>query len=127
MDASQNHSAENTKSLPCVELSSLLSDKSDHTMSSDSCRTDGAAAPVTDSAETENPTAESRPSVKALVSKYRSFQDKLINAKLTDFNVKKKSFATACENLNTSYNDCCMNMEGDMKRIDKVENFVRQI
>lgn len=123
---SQNQSVENAKSLPTmIELSSLiLGTSSDHSLSSyKSCM--DAEAVIAVPVEIEKPSAENRPSVKVLIDKHRSFQEKLINAGLA--NLKKKSFVTDCENSNISYDDFCRNMEGDTKRIDKVENFVSYI
>ncbi|VVC25783.1 Hypothetical protein CINCED_3A007538 [Cinara cedri] len=78
---------------------------------------------VTDT-EREIKTEKSRPSVKVLIDNHRSFQDKRLNTHVAKFNVKNKSLVIAYENLNTSYNDCCRNMEGDTQRIDKIKNFI---
>ncbi|VVC35068.1 Hypothetical protein CINCED_3A000032 [Cinara cedri] len=103
------------KSVPYMSVTSRILDKSDDSMASfKSCVTD-----------TEREIENSRPSVKALIEKHKSFQNQIMNAKETNFDVKNKSFANACENLNTSYNDCCRNMEGDTQRVDKVENVVK--
>ncbi|VVC25799.1 Hypothetical protein CINCED_3A024559 [Cinara cedri] len=115
---SQNQSMEIARSVPCMNVTSRILDKPDNSMGFfKSCVTDPER-------EFEKLTEKSRPSVKSLIDKHRLFQNKLMDAKVADFNVKKKSFAIACENLNTSY-DCCRNMEGDTQRVDKVENFVK--
>lgn len=119
----QNQALENAKSLPCMELLPLVLEKSDHSIASyKSCNVEVADANRT---EIGKPVVDNRPSVKALVEKHRLIQDKLCNAKIANLNVNKKSLITACNNLKTSYSECCKNMEGDMGRMDKVENFVR--
>lgn len=122
---SQNLSVENAKSVPSmVELSSsIFGTSSDHSISSYKSCTDAEADAIP--ARIEKSTAENRPSVKVLIDKHRSFQDKLARTGLTD--LKKKSYVTDCENLNVSYDGFCRNMEGDTKRVDKVENFVSYI
>lgn len=44
--------------------------------------------------------------VKALIEKHKSFQDRLINAKVADFDVKRKSLAKTCALLSESYANC---------------------
>ncbi|XP_060856020.1 uncharacterized protein LOC132933759 [Metopolophium dirhodum] len=107
-----------TKSLPRIELTSpiLVASDKDSQGSYKSYN-------VHEQEILEKPTVR-RPTVKALIDKHRSFQDKLLNAKVNDFNTKKKSFANACQNLCASYNDC-IKMDGDSKQVENVENFVK--
>lgn len=114
---SQNQSeVDGAKSMPCIEMPALTTDTSDQSLSFKSFSTG-------DERETDKP-SENRPTVKALVSKYGLIEEKLRNAKSNNFNIKKKSFAAACERLCTSYKDC-VNMEGDTNRVEDVETFVR--
>lgn len=63
--------------------------------------------------------------VKALVvHNNKLIQEKLLNAKAHNYEIKKKSFITACKNLAESY-DNCVNMGGDMDKVDDVNTFVR--
>jgi len=107
-----------TQSLPRIELTSpilVASDKDSHRSYK--------SYNVHEQEILEKPTVR-RSTVKALIDKHKSFQDKLLNAKVNDFNTKKKSFANACQNLCASYNDC-IKMDGDSKQVENVENFVR--
>lgn len=119
---SQNHSVKSAKSTPCIESPPLLDhaiNDSDHSLLSyKSCN--AVEDRKTDKSISEN----NRPSVKALINKHKLFQEKLFNAKVTKFNLNKKTFTTACENLYDSSNDR-IHMEGDSKRKDDVDNFVR--
>lgn len=105
------------KSTPCIEFSNILDADS---LSYVSCNTD------TEDTESRKSTEKYYPvgSVKALIDKHNSFQDKIFNAKVTNFDIKKRSFANACKDLSESYKDC-MNMDGDSERMDNVKNFVR--
>ncbi|CAI6354778.1 unnamed protein product [Macrosiphum euphorbiae] len=107
-----------TKSLPRIELTSpiLVASDQDSQGSYKSCN-------VHEQEIQRKPTVR-RTTVKALIDKHRSFQDKLLNAKVNDFNTKKKSFVNACQNLCASYNDC-IQMDGDSKQVENVENFVK--
>lgn len=112
---------EYTKSTPCIEtpspILSQIENVSDHSLSSyKSCTT-------VEDQEIDKP-IEPRSSVKALIDKHRLFQEKLFNAKITKFNINKKTFTTACENLRNSNNDR-IHMEGDHKQLNNVNNFVR--
>lgn len=103
-----------TKSMSCIELTSpILPNCSPGSYKS---------GDTIHEQEIQKPTE--RPNVKALIDKHRSFQDKLLNAKVNDFNAKKKSFANAYKNLYGSYNDC-IKMEGDTKQVENVDSFVR--
>jgi len=110
---------ERTKSLPCIELTSPILAASEN----DSLRSYKSCKAVHEQEILQKP-PEKRSKVKALIDKHKSFQDKLLNAKVNDFNTKKKSFANACENLCTSFNDC-IKMEGDLKQAEYFESFVR--
>lgn len=107
-----------TKSLPRIELTSpiLVASDQDSQGSYKSCNVHEQ--------EIQRKPSVRRPTVKALIDKHRSFQDKLLNAKVNDFNTKKKLFVNACQNLCASYNDC-IQMDGDSKQVENVENFVR--
>ncbi|XP_015371441.1 PREDICTED: uncharacterized protein LOC107167065 [Diuraphis noxia] len=106
-----------TKSLPRIELTSpiLVTSENDSLRSYKSCKA---------VQEQEQKPTERCSKVKALIEKHKSFQDKLLNAKVNDFNAKKKSFSNACENLCTSYNDC-IKMEGDSQQVEHFENVVK--
>lgn len=109
---------EGTRSMPSIEMASPILVASDHSLTSyKDCNT-------VHERETNKPTAKRRSKVRALIEKHFSFQEKVINAKVNNFNIKKKSFSNACENLCISYNDC-IKMEGDTKKLDNVNNFVR--
>lgn len=113
----QNQPVEGSKSMPCIEKSPKLVE-SDHSLTSyKSFNTE------VENGDTSK-AVEDHSTVKALIKKHTSFQENLINSKITNFNIKKKSFANACEKLNKAYNDC-INMEGDSNRVDNVEEFVR--
>lgn len=108
-----------TKSLPRIELTSpiLVTSDQDSQRSYKSCK-------AVHEQETLQKSTERRSTVKALIEKHKSFQDKLLKAKINNFNTKKKSFANACQNLCASYNDC-IKMDGDSKHVENVESFVR--
>lgn len=114
-----NATIKRTKSLPQIELISpiLVASDQDSQRSSKSCKA-GHEQEIL-----QKPT-ERRSTVKALIDKHKSFQDKLLNAKINDFSTKKKSFSNACQNLCASYNDC-IKMDGDAKQVENVESFVR--
>jgi len=109
-----NITIESTKSMPCIELSSPILDGSDHSFASyKSFNTVHEREPI-----------EIRTNVKALIDKHRSFQENLLNAKGYDFKTKQKSFTNARKNVCTSNNDC-IEMQGDTKQVENVENIVR--
>lgn len=113
-----NTTIEGTRSMPSIELASPILVESDHSLTSyKSCNT-------VHEREINKPPAEKHSKVRSLIDKHRSFQEKVLNTKVNDFNTKKKSFDNACENLCISYNDC-IKMEGDTKQLDNVNNFVR--
>lgn len=113
----QDQHVEGSKSMPCIEKPSKLVD-SDYSLTSyKSLNTEAENRDI-------NKAVENNFTVKALIKKHTSFQENLINSKITNFNLKKKSFANACEKLNKAYKDC-VNMEGDSNRVDNVEEFVR--
>lgn len=114
---SQDRSIKTIKSMPCLEMPTILD--ADSLSSYKTCNTDTAE----DTANIEKST-EKVSSVKALIDKHKSFQDKLLNAKVTNFDIKKRSFANACKDLSQTYKDC-VNMDGDSERMDNVKNFVR--
>lgn len=108
-----------TKSVPYIEMPSILP-ASDHSMMSD--KTYNAA--VVDNQEVDKPN-ENHSKVKALIYyNNKLIQEKRLNAKVNNYEIKKKSFNVACQNLAKSY-DSCVNMKGDMDRVDDVNNFVR--
>ncbi|XP_060845535.1 uncharacterized protein LOC132925131 [Rhopalosiphum padi] len=112
-----NTTIECTKSMPCIEFPSPILDTSNHSLGSyKSCD-------VVREQEIQKPIERSS-NVKALIEKHRSFQDKLLNAKVNDFNTKKKSFANAYKNLCSTYNDC-IKMKGDTKQVENVNSFVK--
>lgn len=110
---------EGAKSTPCVRATApiLARDSSDHSMGSyKSCEAYHDDSEVRD----EQPV-----SVRSLIEKHKSFQDKLINAKMTDFDVKRKSFVSACETLKNTHRDCAQHVVGDARPVEDVEDFVR--
>lgn len=115
---SQTRPIQTIKSTPCIEFPTILD--ADSLSSYISCNTDIEETESRKSTDKYNSVG----SVKALIDKHNSFQDKLFNAKITNFDIKKKSFANACKDLSESYKDC-MNMDGDSERMDNVKNFVR--
>jgi len=62
--------------------------------------------------------------VKSLVDKHVNFQQKRVNARLNDLNIKKKSFLAASKAMKASYRDC-VHLEGVEKEVENVEHFVR--
>jgi len=104
---SRNEPFENTNSASCFGIPSILTASDDPANSFD----------VVHDLET------ARPAVRAPISK-RGYLEKLLHAKLNDFEVKKKSFLSACKELNTSYRDC-LKVDDDTKGTENVEDFVR--
>lgn len=117
---SENQPIDKIKSTPCMEMPSIL-DASDHSL--DSFKSFNG-----DDDKKIDKKTKFNSNVKTLIEKHNSFHEKSLDAKIINFNVKKKNFSNACEKLNTSYTDCMkisMNMEGDSKPVENVENFVR--
>ncbi|XP_022166696.1 uncharacterized protein LOC111031172 [Myzus persicae] len=119
MSKLEPNAIDKTKSLPRIELTSPILAASDN----NSLRSYNSCKVVHGQEMLQKPT-ERQSNVKALIDKHRLFQDKLLNAKVNDFNTKKKSFANACESFCASYNDC-KKMEGDSGQVENVENFVK--
>lgn len=117
-----NTTMEGTKSMPCIELTSpILDASSDHSFAS------YKSFNTVHEREIQKPT-EIRSNVKALIDKHRSFQENLlINGKVNDFNDDndQKSFANDYGNLSAPGSADCMQMKGDTKHVENVENVVR--
>lgn len=111
---------ETAKSMPCVQTTApiLPRDTSDHSM--DSYKSCIAYHDL------EVLGAE-RPSVKLLIEKHKSFQEKLITIKTMDSDVKKKSIVVAGETLKKSYKYCVQHVAGDVKSTEDIEDYVRSL
>lgn len=113
-ESGPNTTIEGTKSMPCIELSSPILDGSDHSFASyKSFNTVHEREPI-----------EIRTNVKALIDKHRSFQENLLNIKGYDFKTKQKLFTNDRKNVCIS-NNGCIEMQGDTKQVENVENIVR--
>lgn len=130
---------EGAKSTPCVRSDPLLRMESDHSIASyKSCVSNGGFDHDrgTDSGGgfdqdrcTGNSGAGGGIVVKALIEKHKSFQDRLMNAKVADFDVKRKSLAKTCALLSASYANCLdagARHHGDdrTERVECVDDFV---
>lgn len=104
---------EGAKSTPCVRSDPLLRMESDHSIASyKSCVSNGGFdhdRGIDSGGFDHNRGTGSGGGgviVKALIEKHKSFQDRLINAKVADFDVKRKSLAKTCALLSASYANC---------------------
>jgi len=108
--------------MPCIELTSpILDTSSDHSFAS------YKSFNTTYEQEIHRLT-EIRPNVKDLIDKHKSFQENLLtNAKVDDSNYSdQKSFTSDCEHLCSPDNDC-IQMKGDTKQAENVENVCEMI
>lgn len=115
-----HNKVDGTKSMPCIELTSpILDASSDHSFAS------YKSFNTTYEQEIQRHT-EIRPNVKALIDKHKSFQENLLtNAKVNDYS-DQKSFTSDCEHLSSPDNGC-IQMKGDTKQAENVENVCEMI
>lgn len=96
-------SMEGAKSTPCVRSDPLLRMESDHSIASyKSC----VSSSGFDHDRGTGSSGGGGVIVKALIEKHKSFQDRLMGAKVADFDVKRKSLAKTCALLSASYANC---------------------
>lgn len=104
------------KSVPCIEMQSILSQSSNQSMMS--AKTSGTT--VVGNQEVDKPT-KALSKVKALIiHNNKLIQEKQLNAETNTYKIKKKWIKTA-----QSYDNNCANMKGDMDRVDDDNTFVR--
>jgi len=116
-----NNTFDGTKSMPCIELAPpILDESSDHSFASYKSFNTLHEWEIQDHTEI-------RPNVKALIDKHRSFQENLlINVKVNDSNYSdQKSFTNDCERLSDIVDNDCIQMKGDTKQVENVEDVVR--